>query len=205
VTPFLTARAAFRKEAVHLLPTGSVVMVFREDAAPLFLTPHNDVRIVNSTLECAKLSPNFIKCLIGEPRRHLGVALAATAHPMLEPFTACRSIDETIELLVDLRESLAVTPDERDFLELWTNHCAVPESLPTSDRWVQRLCLRYAGQSPKRLTTLARLARTLSADNRSGLHNSLGTFADASHYVRVCHALTGHSPKHWRHLSHTFY
>jgi hypothetical protein len=180
-------------------------MVVRPHTAPLFLLPHSDVRVVDAADECASLSPNFIKCLLGEPRRHLGVALAATEHPMLEPFATCRSVGDAIALWVDLRESLAVTPDEKDFLDLWKDYCKAPESLPTSDRWVQRLCLRYAGQSPKRLTTLARLSRTLSADNESGLHNGLGAFADASHYARVCHALTGHPPTRWRHLSQTFY
>lgn len=205
MTPFLTERRTFREDAVHFLPTGGVVMVVRRHVAPLFLLPHGDVRAVDAVVECASLSPNFIKCLIGEPRRHLGVTLAATDHPMLEPFTTCRGIGEAIGLWIDLRESLAVTPDERDFLDLWKDHCTDGESLPTNDRWVQRLCLRYAGQSPKRLTTVARLARTLSADNKSGLHNCLGAFADASHYTRVCHALTGHPPTRWRHLSQTFY
>lgn len=180
-------------------------MVFRTRAAPLLLTPHDDVRLVERAVECASLSPNFVKCLLGEPRRHLGAALDVTAHPMLEPFATCRSVEDAAALLVDLRQCLVVTPDERDFLDLWAAHVSNTAPLPRSDRWVERLCQRYAGQSPKRLTTLLHLAQTLRADAERGLSNSLGIFADASHYARVCRAYTGHAPTRWRHLSHTFH
>lgn len=189
---------------MQLLPTGSVVFVARVNAPPLLVLPHGGVQLVEGAAECATLTPNFIKCLLGEPRRHLGTVLAATSHAMLTPFAACEGIDDAAALLVDLRNSLTITPDERDFLDLWKDYCATPESLPTSDRWVQRLCLRYAGQSPTRLRTIARLARTLRADDESGLHNSLGAFADASHFARVCRAYTGHAPMTWRHLSQPF-
>lgn len=177
----------------------------RAQAVPVLVMPHGTVQTMEDTVECASLTPNFIKCLIGEPRRHLGLMLEVTEHPMLEPFVACRSVDDAVELLVDLRQSLTLTPDERDFLELWDAFLSSPETLPRGDRWVERLCLRHAGQSPKRLVTLARLAKTLSADSERGLYNSLGAFADASHYARVCRGYTGHPPSHWRHMSQTFY
>jgi hypothetical protein len=179
-------------------------MVLRAHAPPLWVMPHGDVRRVDDVTTCASLAPNFIKCLLGEPRRFLGT-VETCEHVMLSPFAPCRSFEDTVPLLVDLRRSLTVTPDEHDFLELWDAYRGNPESLPTSDRWVQRLCLRYAGQAPKRLLTLARLAQTLSADHESGLHNSLGAFADASHFARVCRAFTGRPPTAWRHLSQTFY
>ncbi len=192
---------------MHLLPTGSVVMVFRGRAAakPLLLVmPHRDVRTVDDAIECASLSPNFVKCLLGEPRRLLELTLTPDAHPMLAPFADCRSGEDAAPLLEDLRSCLAITPDERDFLELWREYRADWESLPTSDRWVQRLCLRYTGQSPQRLKTIARLAATLAADDESRLHNSLGAFADGPHFARVCRAYTGHPPGRWRRLSQAF-
>jgi hypothetical protein len=181
------------------------VMVFRPRAPPLLVTPHDDVRVVDPVAECAALSPNFVKCLLGEPRRHRGATLEVTEHPMLAPFASCGSVEDIVELLVDLRECLTVTPDEHDFLELWEAHMSNTAALPRSDRWVERLCLRYAGQSPKRLTTLLHLAQTLSADAESGLHNSLGLFSDASHYARVCRACTRQPPTRWRNMSRTFY
>lgn len=190
---------------MHLLPTGSAVFVARAKADLLLVLPHGDVKVVEGVTECAALTPTFIKCLLGEPRHHLRATLTMSSHVMLSPFSACARLDDVAPLLVDLRNSLTVTPDERDFLDLWSDYGAEPDSLPTSDRWVQRLCLRYAGQSPARLKTLARLARTLSADDERGLHNSLGAFADASHFARVCRAYTGKPPTRWRHMSQTFY
>jgi hypothetical protein len=119
-------------------------------------------------VECARLSLNFVKCLIGEPRRHLGIELLASAHPMLAP---CSTIDAASELFRDLRESLAITSDERDFLSFWHAPDAGGELLPTNDRWVQRLCVRFAGQSPKAINMTMRLAQTLKEDNDCGLHN----------------------------------
>jgi hypothetical protein len=133
------------------------------------------------------------------------MTLMPDAQAMLSPFAECQNLETAAYLLHDLRNSLTITPDERDFLALWRDYRANTETLPTSDRWVQRLCLRYAGQSAKRLKVLARLSDTLAADDESGLHNSLGAFADASHYSRVCRANTGHPPKHWRRLMQPFY
>lgn len=180
------------------------MVVLRLRQPPLLHLPHGDVRLVDDPIECASLSPNFIKCLLGEPRRFLEQSLIPASHPMLQPFADCDTVEQLEALLIDLRDSLALTPDERDFLDLWDEYLEDPDTLPASDRWVQRLCLRYAGQSPRRLRTLARLARTLAADDESGLHNGLGAFADASHYARVCRAFTGHPPTTWRHLSQPF-
>lgn len=207
MTPFVTARRRFDRCRVHFLPTASVVMTVEHGAATQlrFLMPHRTVRVLDAVVACARLSPNFIKCSIGEPRHHLGAELLATAHPMLAPFAACDSLEAATELFRDLRRSLVLTADERDFLEMWRAHEATGEPLPTSDRWIQRLCLRFAGQAPKTINTVAQLARTLKEDDTRGLYNSLGAFADASHFARVCRAYTGHTPSQWRHMSQTFY
>lgn len=85
----------------------------------MLVLPHGDVKVVEEAAECATLAPNFVKCLLGEPRLHLEKILTTSAHPMLTPFAACERIDDALALLVDLRNSLTVTPDERDFLDLW--------------------------------------------------------------------------------------
>ena len=43
------------------------------------------------------------------------------------------------------------------------------------------------------------------ANERLGRNNSLGAFADASHFARVCRTLTGHPPRYWRPLLQAFY
>lgn len=207
-TPFLVERRRLSGHDVHLLPTASVVLAARHSVGAtqwVLLMPHRTVRVLPDVVECMSLSPNFIKCLIGEPRRHLGVEYAATTHPMLSPFAAAANLDDAIELLQDLRRSLEVTGDEHDFLALWSAPLRTGAPLPTSDRQAQRLCLRFAGQSPKAINTTLGLARTLDADNRSGLYNGLGLFADASHFARVCRSYTGSTPATWRNMSQTFY
>lgn len=170
-----------------------------------FLMPHRDICVLADVVDCARLSPNFIKCLIGEPKKTLGESYLASALPVLAPFKGCDGVDAAAWLFEDLRASLAITPDEHDFLSIWAPYDRFGEPIPTNDRWVQRLCLRYAGQSPVAINTTLRLAQTLRADSSSGLHNSLGLFADASHFIRTCRAWTGHTPTKWRHMSQTFY
>lgn len=206
--PFLIERRAFEESPVHLLPTANVVLVCQGDRSEgdvRFVFPHRGIRVLDDVSECISLAPNFVKCLIGEPRRQLERMLRAADHPMLAPFAAITGIAGATLLLHDLRDSLVVTPDESDFIALWTASRAAAVPLPTGDRRVQRLCLRYAGQSPTVINTLSRLARTLDADNTSGLHNGLGEFADASHFARACRANTGRTPTEWRNMSHTFY
>lgn len=219
-TPFLIYHRPVAEGPVHLLPSPNAVLVLsRETGSPNRLVmPHRGVVVVDGARECALLAPNIVKCLLGQPRRFLGLTIGTGEHPMLQPFTAVTRVaensgsapataSETDEaaastVLVDLRDSLAITTDEADFIDLW-RHDGV--GLATGDRRVQRLCLRYAGQSPKAVAMTIALARTLDADNASGLVNSLGLYADASHMGRVCLAFTGRTPRGWRNMSQTFY
>lgn len=205
-TPFLLERRTLASPRLHLLPTANVVMTILDGSAgptTRFVFPHKTVIVLDDVIECAGLTPNLIKCTVGEPRRFLGSQIDAGAHPMLSPFSDLTSVTDAVDILEDLRGSLLVTPDEEDFLSLWAAFTA-GDPLVTNDRRVQRLCLRFAGQAPKTISMVHRLARTLDADNSSGLYNGLGEFADASHFGRVCRAFTGRTPSAWRNMSQTF-
>jgi hypothetical protein len=205
--PFLLERCVTMYDWVHLLPTADVVMVVhaRQGAGRVtFVAPHRGVVFVSDAVECVKLSPNFVKCLLGEPRLFVGCVIPAEQHPMLAPFTEVTSIDDVEVLLADLRSSLTITDDEQDFVQMWRAR-ASGEALRTNDRRVQRLSLRYAGQTPRVINTIDQLARSLDADNSSGFYNGLGAFADASHLARVCKTYTGRTPARWRNMSQTFY
>lgn len=208
VVPFLlSGREIADGDEVHLLPTGNATLLLTPDTAVephRLVLPHRNVIRARGPVALAALSPNVVKCLLGEPRRHLERTIAVTDHPLLLPFANANGMPQVADLLHDLRDSLTVTPDEHDFLTLWET-VVRGEDLPTGDRRVQRLALRYAGRSPLALNTLARLARTLDADTRTGGHNSLGAFADSSHYVRICRSHTGRTPTAWRNMSQTFY
>jgi hypothetical protein len=207
VTPFMIRRRTFRAEPLHLLPTANVAVILGDDSAGptiRFVMPHTTVVTVEGAAECAILSPLFVKCLLGPPRRFLGRVLSPGEHPVLAPFSDVDRFDEVCSLLVDLRASLTVTPVEADFIDLWDGFVGgVP--IPTSDRTVERLCLRHAGQAPAAINGVARLARALDFDNSTGGYNGLGEYADASHYSRVCKAHTGRTPAAWRNLSQLFY
>ena len=211
-TPFLIDKRTFGPSAVHLLPNANVVLVIHGEVSGRgvsgrgvqLVLPHRTVTVMHDVTECANLSPNFVKCLIGEPRRHLGRKLTATEYPVLEPFAPICSVAEACELLHDLRNSQQVTAEERDFIDLWALHGA-GRALPTSDRQMQRLCLRYAGQAPAAINAVSRLARTLDDDNSSGRYNGLGEYADASHFARACRSATGRTPAAWRNMSQSFY
>lgn len=207
VTPFLLERRFVADETLLLHPSVNVVVALRQSQVGQsigFVFPHRNVVVVAGVVECASLSPNVIKCLVGEPRRFVGAMLDASQHPMLSPFAGIGSISDAGDLLEDLRSSLEVTPDEQDFETLWRTRGG-SEPVRTGDRRVQRLCLRYAGQAPSVINSVERLARTLDADNASGMTNGLGEFADASHFGRVCKAYTGRTPGAWKNMSQTFY
>jgi hypothetical protein len=207
-TPFLLERCLAKGRRVHLLPTANVVMVVHQQGgggSPIrFVFPHRGVVVVDDAADCVSLFPNMIKCLLGEPSRCVGRIIPADDHPMLMPFGEAELISDTEALLEDLRSSLTITHDEHDFIEMWSRR-AEGEALRTNDRRVQRLSLRFAGQSPRIINALDQLARTLDADNTSGFYNGLGAFADASHYARVCKTYTCRTPAAWRNMSQTFY
>jgi hypothetical protein len=192
---------------LHLLPTADVVMGVHAQGGTSrvrFVFPHRSVVIVDGAAEFVSLSPNFVKCLLGEPSKFVGRVIPADQHPMLAPFVKVESISAAEVLLEDLRSSLTITHDEVDFVQMWRAR-ASGEALPTNDRRVQRLSLRYAGQTPLVINTLDRLARTLDADNSNEFYNGLGAFADGSHLARVCKTYTGRTPATWRNMSQTFY
>lgn len=205
VTPFVVDRQRCQPGPVHLLPTPHAVLVISRNPgrhANVLVSPHRQVVVIDDAALCVSLGPNVVKCLLGEPRRFLGFTLRTVDHPLLRPFATVRGMAEAAELLTDLRRSLAITPDEADFIDLWST---LDAGLPSGNRRVQRLCLRYAGQSPQAIAGVRALAATLDADSVTGRSNSLGTYADDSHLGRTCRALTGRNPSAWRNMSQTFY
>jgi hypothetical protein len=59
-------------------------------------------------------------------------------------------------------------------------------TLPTSDRWVQRLCLRFAGQSPKDINRLGGLGAIHSPVPPPCLRGSVGVFVFTSIIGPAC-------------------
>jgi hypothetical protein len=161
--------------------------------------------VLNDVVAVWSLAPHWVKAMLGPPAALRGTVLRASDHPALRLFDDERDDRSALALLHDLRASLTVTPDEHEFERTWWAHRHEGQPLPTADRRVQRLMLRFAGQSLTQISTAERLAATLRADRQSGRYNALGLYADGSHYARVCRRLTGRTPAEWRNVSLPFY
>ncbi len=117
---------------------------------------------------------------------------------MLGPFRT-QPVEEWPDLLADARDAVPTHFDEEIFLERWPTLVAgrLDSRPPLSRRQDERIVARYAGQPPKRIPRQVRLATQLAADIYAGSYNPSGDFADQSHYIRECRAMTGRTPAYW--------
>jgi len=190
-----------------LLPS-PYATVLRDGDRVRLLGPHDRVRVLTDVragvlMTCA---PNLIKALAGHPRRFVDALLTAREVPLLRPFEEC-AVAEWPPLVRDLRSSVEVTVDEQQFEDIWqaiTRH-GETTTRTVDQRQAERLCRRYAGQTPSRILRQLRLATQLAADIAAREHRPLGGFADQSHYIRESRTLTGHTPRHWRSSPASFY
>jgi hypothetical protein len=206
--PYLLGVERFGCQTVAMLPSSDAALVFQRadtHCETVALAPHGSVVVLDEVVAAWSLSPNFVKALLGPPRSVLEVVWRASDHSALRLFAEASSDRAALPLLHDLRAALTITPDEHEFELLWHAYRLGSSPLPRADRRVQRLMLRFAGQSLSQIAAVDRLALTLRADRGSGRSNSLGLFADGSHYARASRAMTGHSPSHWRNVSFSFY
>lgn len=202
--PYLLHVQRFDRETVAMLPSSDAVVVF-QPVGVVALPPHGSVVVLDEVVATWSLSPNIIKAMVGPPASMRDEVVRASHHPALRLFAEAGTDRDALPLLHDLRSALTVTPDEHEFEVLWRAYRVDRRPLPRADRRVQRLMLRFAGQSLTQIAAVDRLAATLHADRLSGLSNSLGLYADGSHYARASRALTGQPPSFWRNVSFSFY
>lgn len=169
------------------------------------LSPHAGVVVLDDVVAIWSLAPHWVKALLGPPAALRGRVLRASDHPAVRLFDDEADDRSALSLLHDLRASLTVTPDEHEFERLWWHHHHDGEPLPSADRRVQRLMVRFAGQSLTQIAAVERLAATLRADRDRTGSNVLGLYADGSHYARQCRRMTGRAPAEWRNVSLPFY
>ncbi len=206
--PYLLHVQLFDREAVAVLPSSDAALVFHDGGAHpkvVALPPHGSVVVLDEVVAVWSLSPNIIKAMIGPPASVRGAVVRASDHPALRLFAQVDGDRDALPLLHDLRSAITVTPDEREFEVLWRAYKLDQKPLPQADRRVQRLMLRFAGQTLSQIAAVDRLAATVQSDRETGRSNSLGLFADGSHYARSSRRLTGQSPSYWRNVSLPFY
>lgn len=190
------------------LPSSDAVVAFtatEQGRVTVALPPHSQVIELDNVVAVWSLAPHWVKAMLGPPAVLRGSVLRASDHPALRLFDDEKDDRSAVSLLHDLRASLTVTPDEHEFERLWWAYRHDGHRLPPADRRVQRLMVRFAGQSLTQITAVEQLAATLRADRDGGGYNSLGLYADGSHYARACRRLTGRAPAEWRNVSLPFY
>lgn len=206
--PYLLRAERVERGPIAFLPSSDAVVAFTMPdgrAETVALPPHPSVVVLDDVVAIWSLAPNWVKAMLGPPAQLRGKVLRASDHPALRLFDDEADDRSALSLLHDLRASLTATPDEREFERLWWQHRLGGEPLPSADRRVQRLMLRFAGQSLTQIAAVERLAATLRADRERRGSNTLGLYADGSHYARQCRRLTGRTPAEWRNMSPPFY
>ena len=206
--PYLLRVQSFDRESIVFLPSADAVFVFlRRDGGndAVAILPGALVVTLDDVVDVWSLAPTVVKAMLGPPAALRGAVLRASDHPALRLFAEATDARTAIALLHDLRSALSVTPDEAEFERIWRSHRLEGQPLPNADRRVQRLMRRFAGQSLSQITAVERFSATVLADRASGGHNSLGLFADGSHYARASRELTGYPPTYWRNVSLPFY
>ncbi len=206
--PYLLRADRFARASIAFLPSSDAVVAFTASAggrSTVALPPHPNVVVLDDVESVWSLAPHWVKAMLGPTAALRGSVLRASDHPALRLFDDEKDDRTAVSLLRDLRASLTVTPDEHEFETLWWAHRQTGQPLPSADRRVQRLMVRFAGQSLTQITTVEQLAATLRADRDGGGYNSLGLYSDGSQYARACRRLTGRSPAEWRNVSLPFY
>lgn len=187
-----------------LLPSPYATLL-RVDGAVRLLGPHNGMRRLRGVDALMSCTPSVIKAFAGHPRLFVGDLVSTGDVPLLRTFEE-RPPSRWPMLLDDLRGSVDVTGDESQFDALWQSLMGRKTSAGSSvQRQEERLCRRYAGQTPTAIRRQLRLSAQLAADITAGRHRSLGEFTDQSHYVRECKALTGATPGRWWRTSAAFH
>lgn len=183
-----------------LLPSPYATLLL-VDGRAVAAGPHQRIHRLAGVAAAMSCTPNVLKAFAGRPAEFVDELAGADRVPLLRLFEEHGAADWPL-LLRDLRLSVEITDDERQFEAVWQGILdGRSSSRPDAQRQAERLCRRYAGQSPSRIRRQLRLAAQLAADHAAGRHSPLGEFADQSHYARECRALTGHPPGHWRRVA----
>lgn len=193
--------------SVALLPSPHMVIVRQGESRVILYGPHQRVwqlnERVNTLLFCM---PHMLKVLFGHPRYYVNKSFTSDELPLLQAFGETL-VSDWRELLDDARASVKVLPDEMQFLKEWPQIISggYDNKTDTQQRQLERICKRYAGQSPSQITQEIRLAQQLAVDIRHRAYSPSDRYADQSHYIRECRKLTGQTPAHWQNVSATFY
>lgn len=194
--------------SIALLPSPYTTIVRQYELQRVVLYgPHQRVWQLDEKVDALFFCrPNIIKVLFGHPKQYVNKSFTNDELSLLRPFNET-PVNGWYGLLEDARASVAVLPDEIQFLKEWPHITSGEYNIETGahQRQLERICRRYAGQSPSQITQEIRLSRQLVMDIEHQAYQPSGLYADQSHYIRECRKLTGRTPAYWQNLSVTFY
>jgi hypothetical protein len=167
----------------------------RGDTTTVLYGPHSTVWSVERPVQLIDVPPDLVKLIFGTVSAFVDRRFGLDELPLLQPFT---EVADWSSLICDARNSITVTDDHRQFLDWF----AVSDRI---DRQVERLCRRYAGQTPRRITQQRNVSAEFVAQLGKRAYVPTGCFADQSHYIRTCRNLTAFTPTELRNLSDSFY
>jgi hypothetical protein len=183
---------------VALLPSPFATVVAVGGAVSpgvLLFGPHSTVWVIDRPIRVLDVSPDLVKLVFGPVVDFVDRRFDAAELAMLRPF-----VDEHDwnGLVSEAYEAITVTDDHRQFGEWFGVFDRV-------DRQVERLCKRYAGQSPRRIAQQLNVSAEFVANLPFRHYRPTGLFSDQSHYIRSCRLLTGMTPSELRNVSEWFY
>jgi hypothetical protein len=181
-----------------LLPTPTATLVYSATGQVELYGPHATVWVLPSPRLVIDVPSDIVKNLFGVVADFVDRMFGQAEHPFLELFAEAPGAESWAALLQSAEAAVTVTDDQLQFRR-WMAH---PELL---DRQAERLCLRYAGQSPVQVLKQVKLGAEFTANLGSKRYVSQGQFADQSHYIRTCRELTGYTPATLKKLSDLFY
>jgi len=142
--------------------------------------------------------PDIVKILFGTVADFVNRMFGEAEHTFLQIFAQSPTHAGWTALLQEAEDAVTITDDQRQFRR-WL---AQPNTL---DRQAERLCARYAGQSPQQILRQVRFSAEFVANLPLDVYQPQGHFADQSHYIRTGRELTGYTPAELKNVSDSFY
>lgn len=198
-TPFGSVSHFIPTEKILLLPSNYATILKSGNIASIY-GPHNNVWIIKNVEWILTVRPEIIKLIFGRASRFINSYFTTDRVRLLSLFDAIKTKEELHSLLIDARNSVAITSDEYDFVDWWQSSFKAP----FPERYLERLCTRYAGEAPRNILRQAKLGSTIL----NYLHDSSSFydgFSDQSHFIRMFKKTTGLTPRQVKKLSGTFY
>lgn|GEM_PF-2589885 len=129
---------------IVLLPTPNATFVHNASGHVEIYGPHSGVWVLSDPRLIFDVPPDIVKVLLGTAAHFVDRMFGEAEHPFLEIFAGAPTREGWVALLQEAEDAVTITDDQLQFRRWLANPV-------TLDRQAERLCVRYAGQSPQRI------------------------------------------------------